>query len=839
MKNKVQRASLFPLARNLALGLGLAASLPGITSAASTVTWANASAVTSSAVSSTSGSANITVPTGTWAVGDVINFNGTTSSTNPFGTTATRYYVVSVSGTTLQVSTTPGGTALNAANTTTASTMYQGVDWFTTSSWSGGTVPNSNSTIAAFNSNSSASTNAPVVVNGSATVYGLSFTGSTNGDLLLVSGANGTGLYSLTFATNDSSTPVMSLNSASNSLIWLGAANGSPGAGNQTLKIAGTQGLILNSYQGGAISGSGTSATSTAPGKAIRISNVDWSGFSGGLQIQRGVVQVQASGQLPSSQSLTVGNAQTVTNNLLAGLNMNNQTASVDALNGNSLGRIYGSGTLTVGSSNGTGDYGGVIGKDFTGASTATNLVKTGSGTQTISGIMAGTGTVTVSNGTLVMNGANTYTGATTVNSGGTVQLGNSTGLGTSTATVNSGGTIDLGGQSIGNTLNVSGSGVGSSGALVNSNTGTASTLNSDITNGSSFTVGGAGDMTLQRVRSGTTPIILTKVGGGMLTLGNGNTSTHMNLLAVDVESASTVNFGVTSGNYIVADRGVKIAAAGTVNYTGTSNNFVSDSAEVIVSNGTLNMNGLSDTAGKLTIGDGTNNGVISGTGSTYTVNSTYNLFGTNTSGGASTIEAESGTVNVNLAETSGAGIVLNKTTSGTVVLNGTNSYTGGSNISAGKLVAGTSSALGSGGVTMNGGTFDLNGTNSLTLNLGSNAAFSMSSGTLAMTLASLSAFDNIVGSGASSSASFTGGTLDLTGSTLTAGSYALFSGFNSISGTLNVTGYDTSLYSASFSNGILTLTAVPESKDFAFAIGAMLCVLIFARWRTSESTQS
>lgn len=404
--------------------IGLAISLPGIASAASTVTWANPAAVTSSAVSSTSGSADITVPTGTWAVGDVINFNGTTSSTNPFGAAATRYYVVSVTGTTLQVSTTPGGTVLNATNTTTASTMYQGVDWFTTSSWSGGTVPNDSSTIAAFPSNSNGSTNAPVVVNGNATVYGLSFTGSTNGDLLLVSGANGTGLYSLTFATDDTSTPVMSLNSASNSLIWMGGSNGNPGAGSQALKIAGTQGLILNSYQGGAITGSGTSATSTVPGKAIRITNVDWSSFSGGLQIQRGVVQVQNNGELPSSQSLTVGNDQTATNSLLAGLSMNGKTASVDGLNGNSLGRIYGSGTLTVGSSNGSGSYAGVVGMDFTGAATATNLTKAGSGTQTLTGVFAGSGSLTANAGTLVLNGATiSATGNTNVASGATLEI--------------------------------------------------------------------------------------------------------------------------------------------------------------------------------------------------------------------------------------------------------------------------------------------------------------------------------------------------------------------------------------------------------------------------------
>jgi len=76
------------------------------------------------------------------------------------------------------------------------------------------------------------------------------------------------------------------------------------------LKIGGTQGLIFNSAPGGAITGSGTAATSTAPGKQIRLQNVDWSSFSGGVQIERGNIQLQSGGQLPS-QTLTIGNAQT------------------------------------------------------------------------------------------------------------------------------------------------------------------------------------------------------------------------------------------------------------------------------------------------------------------------------------------------------------------------------------------------------------------------------------------------------------------------------------------------------------------------------------------------
>jgi len=83
-------------------------------------------------------------------------------------------------------------------------------------------------------------------------------------------------------------------------------------------------------------------------------------------------------------------------------------------------------------------------------------------------------------------------------------------------------------------------------------------------------------------------------------------------------------------------------------------------------------MNGKSETAGNLTIGDGTDNGIISGgSGSTYT----------NGVGSTGTFNAESGSVDVQLA---GAGTALNKTTSGTVTLSQANTYTGTTNINAG-----------------------------------------------------------------------------------------------------------------------------------------------------------
>src|SRR5436190_9830845 len=72
-------------ARVILAGAGLAAVNTTFSHAATTINWATPSLVTSSTVSSTAGSADITVPSGTWAVGDVIRFTGTSTPTNPFG----------------------------------------------------------------------------------------------------------------------------------------------------------------------------------------------------------------------------------------------------------------------------------------------------------------------------------------------------------------------------------------------------------------------------------------------------------------------------------------------------------------------------------------------------------------------------------------------------------------------------------------------------------------------------------------------------------------------------------------------------------------------------------
>lgn len=478
--------------------------------------------------------------------------------------------------------------------------------------------------------------------------------------------------------------------------------------------------------------------------------------------------------------------------------------------------------SLTIAGLNDVSSAGGTV-TDTTGTAVRT-LTLGGSGTYSYSGTITATTPANMAitksgTGTQTLSGTNTYTGATNI-TGGTLKLGSTGALSTSAVTVN-GGTLDFNGNSISNTLSVSGSGSGSNGALVNSNTGTAAILSSEITNGASLTVGGAGDMTLQRVRSGGSVITLTKVGTGALTLGNASTTTHMNLLAVDVQSASTVNFNTASGtNYLVADRGVRVASGGTVNYTGTGTNMVGDNQEVIVSNGTFNLNGISDTVGRITIGDGTNNGTISGgSSSTLTVGGSYQAFAAGGSTLTGGIEAMSGTVNVKLA----GAAALTKTTSGTVTLSQANTYTGVTTITAGTLAMGVNNAFGATNFALNGGTLAI-------------GTFSNSTvGTLSLTAVSSTI---TVGSGGvfafanSSGIDWLSNTLSITG-TFVDGTSIRFgtdgTGLTSTQlGLITINGSSAAIDA----NGFLTVSAVPEPATYAVLAGLGVLGLAACRRR-------
>jgi autotransporter-associated beta strand protein len=151
---------------------------------------------------------------------------------------------------------------------------------------------------------------------------------------------------------------------------------------------------------------------------------------------------------------------------------------------------------LTINNGNGA-TFSGTISE--TGGLGVINLVKSGAGTQTLSG-------------------NNNFSGTTTISTGGTLKIGSGNALGTgqngngtiatyrngstvvstgvsNTTTVNSGGVLDLNGQTVsGEGFSINGTGISSGGALINSAAGSATLTTTGVLN--NVTIGNSGTWT-------------------------------------------------------------------------------------------------------------------------------------------------------------------------------------------------------------------------------------------------------------------------------------------------------------------------------------------------------
>jgi|GEM_PF-1223577 len=237
---------------------------------------------------------------------------------------------------------------------------------------------------------------------------------------------------------------------------------------------------------------------------------------------------------------------------------------------------------------------------------------------------------------TLTLSGANTYSGATEVKAG-TLQAGAAnTFSSTSPVTVDSGATLALNGYS-----QIIRSLAGAGSVTLGSNASTVLTINDNWENATfSGAISGSGGL----AKTGTKTLIL---------------------------SGSNAYDGAT-----VVTRGTLQA--------GATNTFSASSAVTIGSEGTLALDGYSQTIGGLA-----GSGLVT-LGSNAATVLTIN--------GGSSSSTYSGTI-------SGSG-GLAKTGSGTLTLAGYNStYSGGTTITQGTLAVSTGSALGTGSVTLNGGT--------------------------------------------------------------------------------------------------------------------------------------
>ncbi|EDX9216213.1 autotransporter outer membrane beta-barrel domain-containing protein, partial [Salmonella enterica subsp. enterica serovar Cubana] len=315
-----------------------------------------------------------------------------------------------------------------------------------------------------------------------------------------------------------------------------------------------------------------------------------------------------------------------------------------------------------------------------------------------------GTSLIKQGAGTLILNAENTYTGGTTI-SGGTLVATNVEALGTGDVTdnavleLNTGGTFDNAISGIGQvvksgdeTLMLSGTNTYSGGTLISGGTLVASNVEAlgtgDVTNDAVLELNTSGDFDNAISGSGQ----VEKSGDGTLTLSGSNTYTGGTLISGGTLVASNVE-ALGTGD-------VTNDAVLELNTGGTFDNAISGSGQVVKSgDDALTLSGANSYTGGTLISGGT-------------------LIASNVEALGSGDVTDNATLALNTGGTfdnaiSGSGQVV-KSGDDVLTLSGANSYSGGTLISDGTLVASNVEALGSGDVTNDavlelntGGTFD------------------------------------------------------------------------------------------------------------------------------------
>lgn len=261
---------------------------------------------------------------------------------------------------------------------------------------------------------------------------------------------------------------------------------------------------------------------------------------------------------------------------------------TIASLSGSGTVSTTGAFALTIGNANSS-----VLDTNFSGrlmdGTAALSLIKSGLGTQTLSG-------------------DNTYTGATTVTAG-ILRLGSTTALGsTPTVTISPGGTIDLNGQNSNrNFSSISGTGHNSIGALINTST-TPSLITGTSVQGSTAKIGGVGDITFSNTGGLTGSALLTKIGTNTLTFISTTTSARNATVQIDegtfrIQAATAINpvgigpFALNGGTLSV---GFDVA-----NPMANGLNLLSSSS-IVVDRATPGAGGFSHNLGVLAVGSDT-----------------------------------------------------------------------------------------------------------------------------------------------------------------------------------------------------------------------------------------
>ena len=508
---------------------------------------------------------------------------------------------------------------------------------------------------------------------------------------------------------------------------------------------------------------------------------------------------------------------------------------------------------------------------------TANSVTVTDNASQTISvdsGATLTAATLTVDSGaTLTLDGEGTVS-VTTLETSGTVSVGEST-------------TLDLTGTTLtGASYNISGSGTVKlallSGSWNTSNTlavgddftGTTYLSSGYVTISDSMTYGAnltLADGVYLQVASGVDSAVsfdgtLTLDGTSRIYVNTNTTLTFTSDATVTGSTLAKYGAGemIFDGNTVDLDTFSVTDGNGTVTF---NENGTYSFSTFTVSNGTLNLNGATITATDLTISGDSKYLYLSG-------DVTFDVSGT-------------GTISKNVYDSDSDSGSLTKTGDGTLTLSGTNTYSGGTTILAGTLIASNSSALGTGAVTISGGTLQVSSDMTLsdqltidggTLSIDSDVTLTASSLSVVLSDAYLTSTTTSDDSSSTSSAAKSNtilltsvadddsgttttvyaidgeGTLSVSEITISLDeelaeeiaalsadtTYTFSLAASTISGiddvTITLDGLDTSSWTASLSDGTLTLTyTIPEPGSFGLIAGTLALAFAASRRRRSR----